>query len=223
MIYIGRMATKNPLKTLREKNLDEIGAELVQTASKVARNELNEEWKAFMKQALGRAQEAQNEASQAEKLAGELKEGEEISFSSIKSEKKERRAEGDPDIKYADKILHAETIRVRADNQEIKQRLTEIQIELKKITEKSKELEISFRQVATETIQENIKPGKYHLNFVEWMLSTIQAARVRIESSASWMSALAGKKSKKDYWSLAKSQGTNFTLSGERVVAQQTG
>lgn len=223
MIYIGRMTTKNPLKTFREKNLDEIGTELVQSASKVTRNELNEEWKVFMKQALGRTQEAQNEASQAEKLAGELKEGEEISFSVTKSEIKERRAEGDPDIKYADRILHAETIRARADNQEIKQRLTEIQIELKKITEKSKELEISFRQVATETIQENIHPGKYHLNFVEWMLSTIQAARVRIESSASWMSALAGKKSKKDYWSLAKSQGTSYTLSGERVVAQQTG
>ena len=215
------MASKNPLKTFREKNLDEIGAELIQSASKTVKSELNEEWKVFMKQALGQAQEAQNQASRAEKLAGDLNEGEEISFT--KKEKKESAAEGDPDIKYVDKILHAETIRRNADNQEIKQRLTEIQIELKKITEKSKELEISFKQVATETIQDNIKPGKYHLNFVEWMLSTIQAARVRIESSANWMSALAGKKSKKDFWSLAKSQGTSFTLSGERVVAQQTG
>lgn len=215
------MASKNPLKTLREKNLDEIGAELVQSASKTAKNELGEEWKIVMKQALGYAEAAQAEGAKAEKLAGDLKEGEEINLT--KKEKNEMRAEGDPDIKYVDKILHAETIRARADSQEIKQRMTEIQIELKKITEKSKELEISFRQVATETMQENITPGKYHLNFVEWMLSTIQAARVRIESSANWMAAVAGKKSKKDYWSLAKSHGTSFTLSGERVAAQQTG
>ena len=185
------MALKNPLKTVREKNLDEIGTELLTSAAKTTTNELNEEWKTFMRQALGQAEQAQKQAHDAEKLTGELQEGEEISFASKKVEIKEMRVEGDPDMKYVDKILHAETIRVNADNQEIKQRLTEIQVELKKITEKSKELEVQFRQVAAETIQENIKPGNYHLNFVEWMLSTIQAARVRIESSANWMSALA--------------------------------
>lgn len=215
------MAAKNILKTLREKNLDEIGAELVQSASKVAKNELGEEWKTVMKQALGYAEDAQAEAVKAEKLSGELKEGEEISFT--KKEKIERRVEGDPDIRYVDKLLHAEKYKAQAETSEIKQKLAEIHMELKKITEKSKELEISFKQVATETIQGNVKPGKYHLNFVEWMLSTIQSARVRIESSANWMAAVAGKKSKKDYWSLAKSHGTSFTLSGERVAAQQTG
>ncbi len=215
------MALKNPLKTFREKNLIEDGAELIHTASKTVRSELDEEWKTFMKQALGRAEQAKNDAQHAGKAAGDLLEGQEISFA--KQEKKETRSEGDPDIQYVDKILHAERNKSLAETSEIKQRLTDIQMELKKITESSKELEMAFKDVARETLQQNIKPGKYHLNFVEWMLSTIQSARVRIESSANWMSVVAGKKAKRDYWSLAKSHGTSFSLSGERVVAQQTG
>jgi hypothetical protein len=67
------------------------------------------------------------------------------------------------------------------------------------------------------------KPGKYHLNFFEWMLVTIQNARMRIEDSAAWVGVVSGKKNKKDYWNLAKSHGTSFMLSGERVAATQVG
>lgn len=214
------MALKNPIKTFKEKNLDEIGVELAQSAGKVIRDELAEDWRASMRQMLGI--EGNGGKTQA---SGDLREGEEISFTSKeeKIEKKEDHREGDPEIRYTERIINAEISAQRAETSEIKQRLADIHLELKKITEKSKELEIQFSQVSAETIQENIKPGKYHLNFVEWMLSTIQAARVRIESSAAAMT-LRNKVSRKgDYWSSAKAYGTSFTQSGERMVAQQTG
>jgi hypothetical protein len=55
------------------------------------------------------------------------------------------------------------------------------------------------------------------------MLATIKSARMRIEESQAFVGVLSNKASKKDYWSLAKSQGTSFSLSGERVVATQVG
>ena len=209
------MAAKNLLKTLREKNLDEAGTEIVSNVAKTVRSELNEEWRTFMKQALGKTEQLQQTTQEME---GELAEDEEISFS-----KKERKPQIEPGVDYHRDIIHAETRHIQTENRQLKQRLEEIQVELIKIRQTSKELETTFKSVATETLQYPVNVGKYHVNFFEWMLSALQNARVRIESSASWINVIASKKSKKDYWSLAKSHGTSFSLSGERVVAQQTG
>ncbi|KKP80600.1 MAG: hypothetical protein UR81_C0022G0007 [Candidatus Levybacteria bacterium GW2011_GWB1_35_5] len=214
------MAIRNPLKTLREKNLAEAGFEVATSAAKSVREELDQEWRTFMKQALGTAEQA---SKKAKTLEGELQEGEEISFAKAKKEQQERHAEIEPGIDYRREVIHAETVHAQHENRELRVQLEQIRVELKKIVETSQELEATFKEVAKETVQQTVKPGKYHVSFFEWMLSTIQNARVRIESSASWVSAISGKKSKKDYWSLSKSQGTSFSLSGERVVAQQTG
>lgn len=211
------MTTKNPLKTFREKNLHEAGAETVVKASQALVSELQEDWKVSMRQMLGVKESATREA---EKVEGELKEGEAISFSKTK---KEKNAHIEPAIDYKREIIHAETVNLRHESQELRQRLTEIQTELKKITESSKELEVSFRDVTKETLNVTVEPGKYHVNFFEWVLATIQNARVRIESAATWINAISAKKSRKDYWSLSKKHGTSYSLSSERVVAQQVG
>lgn len=211
------MARINPLKTLREKNLAEAGFEVASTATKSVRNELNQEWQTFMRQALGTAEQA---SKKIKAIEGELSEGEEVSFA---KEKTEKRTEIEPGIDYKREVIHAETINVQRENMQLKGQLEQIRVELKKIVETSKELEATFKEVAKETVQRTVTPGKYHVNFFEWMLATIQTARVRIESSASWIGAISGKKSKRDYWSLSQSQGTSFSLSGERVVSQQTG
>ena len=46
------MAFKNPLSTLREKNLAEAGFEVATSAAKSVREELDQEWRTFTKQAL---------------------------------------------------------------------------------------------------------------------------------------------------------------------------
>ncbi|MEK7551150.1 MAG: DUF5660 family protein [Patescibacteria group bacterium] len=211
------MARINPLKTLREKNLAEAGFEIASTTTKSVRDELNQEWQTFMRQALGTAESA---AKKVKAMEGELSEGEEVSFA---REKTEKRTDIEPGIDYRREVIHADTLNVQRENMQLKGQLEQIRVELKKIVETSKELEATFKEVAKESVQRTVTPGKYHVNFFEWMLSTIQSARVRIESSASWIGAISGKKSKRDYWSLSKSQGTSFSLSGERVVSQQTG
>lgn len=214
------MAIKNRLKTLREtdKNPFETAMDLGSDVTKSVREDLFKEGgRDFMKQLLGLEDYA---AKTAAKMEGDLREGEEVHLSKGKSEKPSR-AEGA--IDYRRDILHAETIHAHAENRELRQKLEEIQVELKKITETSKELEVTFKAVARESMVRTVKPGKYHVNFFEWMLATIQSARVRIESSASWIGALSGKKAKKDYWSLSQSHGTSYSLSSERAVAQQVG
>ena len=85
----------------------------------------------------------------------------------------------------------------------------------------SKEIETQFKDVDTINLPET--PGKYHLNFFEWVLSVVRNARMKIEDSKAWLSSAGSRSSKKDHWTTNKKQGTQFGLSGERTVATQTG
>ena len=217
------MAIKNSLKTIREtdnpfETTKGFGSDVIKS---IGNDFVKEGGKDFMRQLLG-LEEYATKAVQA--LQGELEEGQEISFAKKQAEKKsEKKAAIEPADNYHRDIIHAETMHVQLENRELREKLESIQIELKKITQTSKELEATFKDVSKETLIRTVKPGKYHVNFFEWMLLTLQNARVRIESSASWISAISTKRSKKDFWSLAKSHGTSYSLSSERAVAQQVG
>ena len=206
----------NLLKTLREKNVAETSTEIATNVTNSVTTELGQEFKTFLSQVIGAEEKL---AKKAQKIEGELKEGEEISLGT-KAEKPQR---AEAAIDYHREIIHTEVRKMHVEGQELSQQLEEIRVELVKIRQASKEMEATFKDVTTETINRTAKPGKYHVNFFEWMLSTLQSARVRIESGNSWLSALSGKKAQKDYWSMAKSGGTSYTLSGERAVAQQVG
>lgn len=147
---------------------------------------------------------------------GDLREGEELTLS-----KKERRLEVEPAIDYAGEIIHAQERSAKRENRELTVRVEEIIVELKKISKSSKQIEVAVRDVNLDLLPE--APGKYHLNFFEWLLITLQTVRIRVEESASWASVVSGKRAKKDFWSLARKHGTSYQLSGERVVAQQVG
>jgi len=214
---------KNPFKILREVDKLDAGFELAGDVAHSFTNDLIKEGsKDIMRELLGWDKFAGGEAhAPAHHASGDLQEGQEVSFS--KEAGNERAVNKEPGIDYTGEIIHAETRRMQTENREISQRLEEIRGELTKLRQASKELESAFKDVTRETLTHAVKPGKYHLNFFEWVLSTIQNARVRIESSASWASALGGKKGKKDFWSLAQSHGTSYSMSSERAVAQQVG
>lgn len=154
---------------------------------------------------------------QAKPQGGDLQPGQELD---LRQEKKAVAIE--PGLEYVREIIHAEK-RIQSENQqETKARIQEILIEIKKLTSSSKELEIEFKDVEKlDKIPANA--GKYHTNFVEWVLSMIITARKRVESAVNWTQALKSKKNQKQYWSLFKKHGTSFGLSGERVVATQVG
>lgn len=137
---------------------------------------------------------------------------------------KPRRLDVAPGLEYHRKFT-ADVLRYREqsmhkENQEVKYRVGQIQIELERIAKTSKIIEAQFAQL---TIEETPEVGTYHINFFEWVLSVIQAARTKIEDSGSWMGALASKKGKRSYWAMFKKHGTSFGLSNERGVSTQTG
>lgn len=153
------------------------------------------------------------ETPKAEKHAGEMHAGEEVKLGEHKAESGEIAQE------YVQEMIHPERAG-SSENQEIQVRIEQILVEIKRLTESSKELELEFKDVATEAPMAEV--GKYHENFLEWVLATIKTARMRIEESAGWLSAMHSKKDRK-YWSMFKKHGTTFGLSNERVVATQTG
>ncbi|MEX2007379.1 MAG: DUF5660 family protein [Candidatus Levyibacteriota bacterium] len=153
------------------------------------------------------------EAKKPEKSSGDLQEGEALDLKKLKN------AQIEPGIDYRREIIHADKAS-SSEDRAIRVRVEEILVEIKKLTQSSKELEMEFRDVAVET--QIVKPGKYHESLFEWLYSMVKAARMRIDESKGWLSAMHSKKDRK-YWAMFKKHGTTFGLSNERVVATQTG
>lgn len=165
-------------------------------------------------------EQSTREDPRAARVSGDLEEGQEIDIF-----KKEQWARVEPGINYHDsfrkELAHfGEKARTK-ETKQLRTKVEEIQLELMKLSKSSQELKVVFKDISVQTLPE--APGKYHLNFFEWILATIRTARMQIEESASWLSVVSGKKNKKNYWTLAQKHGTSFSLSGERVVAQQVG
>lgn len=163
----------------------------------------------FFEQAIGIGKEKTTE-----RTAGDLREGEALELKKLKE------ASIEPGINYRREIIHAERRISQEGDRTTQARVEEILIEIKKLLSSSHELESQFEDVAIEAPV--IKPGKYHENFFEWVFSVIKTARMRIEESTGWLSAMHSKKDRK-YWAMFKKHGTTFGLSNERVVATQTG
>jgi hypothetical protein len=136
------------------------------------------------------------------------------------AEKAPQRAEAAIDhhgdfIKSSERALHAE-------NREIKQRLDQIIDELKRLVSTSKVLQMEFAGVSVDQAPQQV--GEYHVNFFDWLLLTIRAARQKVEDSGAWLASAKSKGGKKGgYWGMFKKHGTSFGLSNERSVATQTG
>lgn len=197
----------NPIEAIRDFSGDVVGSVKQDLAAKG--------YEDILKQ-LGKVEE------QAQNLHGDLSEGEEMFLSNNTSEKSTlRRIDIDPGIDYHREIRHVSERSSRFESREVQAKLEQIMVELEKLIESSSDLESKFEVIAVE--QRPVEPGSYHLNFFEWMIGTIQAARQQIEDSSAWLSALQSKKGKKSYWSMFKKHGTSFGMSNERMVATQAG
>lgn len=164
------------------------------------------------------------ERSTGEKVSGDLVEGQEIILRNRQGWDNEEKAvtlDIKPGIDYRREILEGGKKILHENTRLIQTKVEEILIEIKKIASAQKELEVELGEVTIE--QRIVSPGKYHLNFLEWLLSVIRLARTKIEDSSAWLSAFQSKKTKKQYWAMFKKHGTTFGLSNERVVATQTG
>jgi hypothetical protein len=200
---------KNPVEAARNP-FEDIGFKDIKKAlTQEAKMDLNSAWEMML--GVGSF-----------KLSGDMVEGQEIDLRAKKEQgkqKAEKRAEGG--IDYVSEILHGEKRITRREQGELTNKIDQLIDELHKLAKSSKTLETQFKEVVVE--QRPVTPGKYHLNFFEWMLSVVRAASVKVEESGNWLSVMGAKKSKKDYWGMAKKHGTSFSLSGERVVSTQVG
>ena len=93
-------------------------------------------------------------------------------------------------------------------------------VELKQLSSSVKQLETQVKDVDMGMLPQTV--GKYHENFFEFVLTSLRNARIKIEDSTNWLSAV-GKKAKKGFAANAKKSGTSYTLSADRAVSQQVG
>lgn len=112
-------------------------------------------------------------------------------------------------------IIHAGRISESRTTQETSVKIQEILIEIKQLANSSAQLKKQVEVISLE--QTAGKPGKYHMNLVEFVLAKIRDARMDVEDSLAWFQALGSKKKSRQYHSMAKKHGTSFTLSGERT------
>lgn len=212
----------NSIETLREVNtgIRDIGKDLGTGIAKTIVNDVAKDTIKGMWEQIFATSEKPSMQTQ-----GELKEGQELVLGKPqRTEVQEARPVQTPDIlpayDYRREILYGKTEH-KAEVRTLEIKIQEIIIELKQLTTATKELELEFKDVSVQ--QYIAKPGKYHLAFFEWMISAVRSARMRIEDSSAWLSALKSKKTGKGYWDMFKKHGTSFGLSGERTVATQAG
>lgn len=155
---------------------------------------------------------------------GDLVQGQELNLKDLKRENleaSEEKTQIKPAIDYPKEIAYTGERAATRETLELDAQLREIAIQIKKLTDSSKELQTQFKDVAIK--QHVATPGKYHKSFFSWILSTIQTARAKVEDSAAWLTAMHSKKKQRQYGAMAKKYNTSFTLSNERTVATQVG
>lgn len=150
----------------------------------------------------------------------ELIEGEEIVLKKTKEELTGGLRIKEHDEYFRREIESSETIILRKEREGDLEKYKNIMIEIRKIAAKSKILEKSVTTLVTEVMPVN--PGKYHSNFLEWVLLQLRNARTKIDEGLSWSSMFASRKHQKNLWGKAKQGGfNNVVLSGERTAATQ--
>ena len=163
-----------------------------------------------------------------QKLSGDLHAGESIDLAQKQDQQipeqsaYEQKGYQMPGIDYFREFSTLKETRVvKEDTRQVQVRIDQILVELKNLANSSQELAVQFESVTMEGVPTDA--GTYHINFFEWVFAVVQKARERIEESQTWLAMFKSKKGQKTYWNMFKKHGTTFGLSGERVVATQTG
>ncbi|RJQ25379.1 hypothetical protein C4577_05740 [Candidatus Parcubacteria bacterium] len=154
-------------------------------------------------------------------LKGELEEGREAVLSQRKIMQKEETKISAEHAEYVRTITSTESIAEKRTEMTMTSQVEQIILELKKLTQTSKEMQMMFKNVSNN--EPPTKIGKYHLNFYEWTLNIVRDARIRMEEGKNWLSMFASRKKQKQYWNMFKNHGTTFGMSHERNVATQGG
>lgn len=200
-----------------KSNANIIGSSLTEAGEGLSKG-LQSLFEQTHKTATSQLTEARKDAqSQVFGLEKDLKEGDEIELSENES-KKPVSAEH---MAYYREILSAPVKAEHEDRQQLRAQIEEIRIEIKKLKDASSEMEIVFKEVSTQQTPE--KPGKYHLNFYEWVFITIQNARRKMEEVNTLGSMVHNRRQEKQYLAMSKKHGTSYSMNNERAITRQSG
>jgi hypothetical protein len=212
------MATKGKQQSkFSDKNFVEAAARDITTGvvnsvkNDLLENSISSAWKQLLL-----TNEKINQKSSSVSMSGDLQEGEEINF-----QRSEKVVQIEAAIDYKEEILHFEKKTTQVEKGQLNQRVEQIMLELKQLSKSVKVLETQVKDVDMGMLPQVI--GKYHENFFEFVLSSLRNARIKIEDSTNWLTAVGRKASKKGYAANAKKHGTSYTLSADRAVSQQVG
>lgn len=202
----------NPIEAFRES-----GRAVTETVKNQAAASVDDLWR----QLLGGSEKPTQQ-----KMSGDLQAGEAIDLSKHKKQPEQSKEQPKnlniaAGIDYRGEILHGERRISKETEQILSRQIEEIVIELRQIVNASQELEAQFKDVAVE--QRITKPGKYHINLFQFVLTIVKQARMKVENSSACLAIAKGKKGKKDYWSMFAQQGTSFAQNNERSIATQAG
>jgi archaellum component FlaC len=208
---------KNPIEAALRDTVDDV-------VSTVKDDILEESITSAWSQLLGGKSKDSGESAGEMTMSGDLIEGQEIELAK-KQQQIEKEANRLANIEagydYKNEILHFEQKESQENQNQTSSRVQEILVEIKQLSKSVKELEIEVKDVSMDVVP--VKAGKYHESFFDYLLTILRNAKIRVENSANWLQVLSGKKAKKGYWDLAKKHGTSYSLSADRVVAQQVG
>jgi hypothetical protein len=184
----------------------------------LVRKTMRQTWEQFFKSL---------DKSEKQSTHGDMQNGGEIVFFSKPQESQMqekpleviRRPEVRAAMNYGADILHPGERERHQENREIVYRMQEIQVEIQQLVASYQTLEITFKDVVIAQTPRNV--GKYHINFLDFVLKLLQDTRKQIDDSGAWLGTMKGKMG---YWDMAKSHGTSFTQSNERSgYANQAG
>jgi len=208
-----RIAANNPIETAARHFADD------------AKEQIKPTTKDILSQLLGSENAKSSHGGQTE-----MKAGEEFNLSQHKkSETTHKTPEKKPShasaaIEYFAEMRQVSERKNSQENNERKQQIDRLLQEVERLAKSSKIIEQKF---ASFTVEQGVsKPGKYHTNFLEWMIFVISDARRKVEDAGAWLSAMSSKKGKRggkviqDAW---KKGNTAVTMSNERSSVTQTG
>lgn len=175
------------------------------------------------------AEEAKNEFNVIvnQVLGVELKSGQSVSLTEKSEEYAQKAEDKTPEI-TSEHLSYFSEFRRETEGRKtdetsvvIRNQLNAILAELKSLKSSSDELENVFKDVAIDAPPE--KPGIYHLTFFEGFLKLVIKMKNKVEDGVTYAKLFRSRKQERSYHSMAKKQGTSFTLHHDRAVATQTG
>lgn len=157
-------------------------------------------------------------------MGSSMAEGQEVSLKKQAEQTKDKKSEITSEfIDYRREVINVERASENQVERQVAQAVEEIRMEIKKLTQTSKLVERTVKDATADKAP--VKPGKYHLNFFEFVLNMLKDATRKLEDSVSFGAVFTSKKQQSQYWNTINSKkgGTAFMLSGERTSATQTG